>query len=75
MPAARRPGRGCAVKGDRRAPPDAKSPSLTHNYYKLTMCRDADIPRAVADYGRNPGIEYAEPNAIATIQPETAGVQ
>ena len=51
----------------RRAPPDATIPSLTH-IYKLTMRRDADIPRAAADYGGSPDVEYAQPNALATIQ-------
>ena len=58
----------------RRAPPDARPPNLKY-IYKLTMRHDVDVIQAAADYAKQPDVEYAEPNAIATIQPETAGVR
>ena len=49
----------------RRAPPNATAPSLQY-IYKLTMPQDADILQAAADYAKQPDVEYAQPNYLAT---------
>ena len=51
----------------RRAPPGAKIPSLKH-IYTFQMRAGTDILLAVEHYERHPGVEYAQPNYLATTQ-------
>lgn len=51
----------------KRAPPDAQVHKLAH-VYKLTMPEHTDMPRASAEYGAQPDVEYAHPNYLAGIQ-------
>ena len=53
----------------KRAPPGAAAPSLKY-IYKLTLLPSAPIPQAASDYARQPGVEYAQPNYLVTIQGE-----
>jgi subtilisin family serine protease len=51
-----------------RAPEGATTPNLENIYLLSTENKEADIHLMTKDYQRNPAIEYAEPNYIATVQ-------
>ncbi len=55
----------------RRAPPGAHSQSAQY-LYALVLRADVDLLRAAAVYSAQPGVEYAQPNYLATAQPTTA---
>ena len=54
----------------RRAPPDAKIPSLKY-VYKLTLRHGANVLQAAQNYAAHSEVEYAEPNYLATVQTGT----
>ena len=45
----------------------ASTPTLQY-IYQLTLRPDANLSQAVADYAAQPGVEYTQPNYLATTQ-------